>query len=242
MQTKLLQLEQRIAELEALATEITELVRKYVAGDDVQPALNIKGQSWYRGGRELLVQQDYSGQKEFDNIWATVMKDVIEGNVLTDALSAGNYFPQAFRAARALLAAVVDEIRSRELPVKSQLSLAVSTDEFEKALELLGASNDEVIIRASGVVARVALERHLFTVADTHSITIQVNPPNKKKPEAQDVLNTLAKHNVITPIQKSELEGLFKVGNACAHPGERITSRDVGRLINNGRELASLII
>lgn len=242
MRAKLLQLNQRIEELESHANEIEELVRKYVSGEDVQPNLNLKGQRWYRGSRELMVQHEYSGLEDFERSWISAIKEVIEGNVGVNRQHAGDWFPRAFRSARALVAAVIEEIKSRELPVKSQLSFDVSADEFGKALELLDASNgDEAILRASGVVARVALERHLFTVADARSITIQLSSP-KKKPEAQDVLNTLAKLSVITGIQKSELESLFKVGNNCAHPKETVVLADVERLIKRGRELASVVV
>ncbi len=80
------------------------------------------------------------------------------------------------------------------------------------------------LIRASGVVARVALERHLFTVIDVRNLTIIINPPNKKKPEANDAIVTLVN------------------GNHCAHPRETVTKEDVKRLIDRGRELASIIV
>lgn len=98
------------------------------------------------------------------------------------------------------------------------------------------------LIRASGVVARVALERHLFTVIDVRNLTIIINPPNKKKPEANDAIVTLVKNTVINAIQRSELESLFIVGNHCAHPRETVTKEDVKRLIDRGRELASIIV
>ena len=89
-------------------------------------------------------------------------------------------------------------------------------------------------------MARVALERHLFTVADTRGIPV---PPSRgKKPEASDAINALKKADVITAIQKSELESLFTVANHCAHPKEAVSEKDVARLIQRGRELASVIL
>lgn len=243
MQTKLLQLDNRLIELESLGDEVAILVQKYISGKDVQPDLNAKGQRWYRGAREVLVQQEYSGLAEFDQSWMTGIKDIIEGGYLINPDNAREWFPSEFRKARALLGAVAEEIRSRELPVKAQLSFAISAEEFEKALELLTASgSDEVIIRASGVVGRVALERHLWTVIETHGITVQKNPPNKKKPDTQDLLTTLIKENVLTQIQKSELDGLFTIGNNCAHPKEAVVKADVERFLRRGRELAALIL
>jgi hypothetical protein len=134
-------------------------------------------------------------------------------------------------------------MKSRELPLKTQLSFAISADEFERAAELVDSSGgDEVLLRAGGVVGRVALERHLWTVIDSHGITVALNPPTKKKADTQDLLTNLVKASVITPIQKFEMDGLFAIGNNCAHPKEAVSKADVERLINRARELASIIL
>jgi hypothetical protein len=151
-------------------------------------------------------------------------------------------FKQDFQKARGLLGAVVEEMKSRELPIKTALSLDLSASEMDTAQELLEASNSqESIVRAAGVIARVALERHLFTIADSRGLKIQINPPSKKKAEASDVIVTLVKSNVITAIQRSELESLFTIANHCAHPKEAVTPADVKRLIDRGRGLAAVI-
>jgi hypothetical protein len=258
-------MEQRIAELEKLAEEVSGLAKKQSEGQYVQPELSIKGQRWYRGTRELLAQQNFSGLDEFDNcyrFYAEIMggkkhrafsdiEKYIDRNTtdrnkfqsVSESREHYGLFAQCFQKARSLLQSSLDEIRSRELPVRSQLSFAVAADEFERAQELLDASEgDKAIVRASGVVTRVALERHLFTVADTRSIAIEVNPPSKGKPGVEDVMTTLVKHGVLTAIQKSELDSLFKVGTNCAHPKEVVEPKDVERLIRRGKELASMIL
>lgn len=265
METKLIQLEQRIAELESLAEEVSVLAKQQSEGQNVQPELSIKGQRWYRAAREVLARQGFSGLGEFDNCYLYYVESIggkkhraysdieqyINRNTTeknkfrsdSDAKDHYGVFAECFQKARSLLQSVLEEVRSRELPVRSQLSFAVSADEFEAAQELLDSSRkDEPIVRACGVVARVALERHLFTVAETRSIAIDVNPPHKKKPDIVDVLTTLVKRGVLTPIQRSELESLFKVGNNCAHPKEVVRPEDVERLIKRGRELASMIL
>ena len=133
-------------------------------------------------------------------------------------------------------------MESRQLPIVTGLSFTVSADEFETAQSLLGSSEYEPIVRASGVVARVALERHLLTVAESRAIQIEKNPPNKAKIDASDVLNALRRNGVVSVIQKSDLETLFKIGNHCAHPKETVNIGDVQRLIRQGRELASVIL
>jgi hypothetical protein len=244
MKLKLLQLEQRIQELESIADEVAKLAKKQGSNETVQPELNTKGQRWYRGAREILVQQKSSSLGEFDTLYVQVIKDVITGS----AYAVGNAemygeFVSTLGAARALLIAVAEEIESRELPLKTQLSFAVSADEFERASELVESSGgDEVILRASGVVARAALERHLWTIVDSYGLVVVKNPPTKKKADTQDLLNTLVKASVVTPIQKSEMDSLFTIGNNCAHPKELVIKTDVERLIGRGRELASVIL
>jgi len=244
MKLKLLQLGQRIQELESIADEVAGLAMKQGSNEAVQPELNTKGQRWYRGAREILVQQKSSSLQEFDALYVQVIKDVITGSVY----AVGNSemyreFVSTLGAARALLIAVAEEIESRDLPLKTQLSFAVSADDFERASELVESSGgDEAILRAGGVVARVALERHLWTIVDSYGLAVVKNPPAKKKADTQDLLTTLVKAFVVTPIQKSEMDSLFTIGNNCAHPKEVVVKTDVERLISRGRELASVIL
>lgn len=244
MVTRLLQLEQRIRELEELAVEVDDLAKKQEDSESPVSGLSTTGQRWYRGAREILVQQKSSCLQDFDSFYRSYLEFIITGNVLALG-SKGLYadFAWGFRNARALLAAVMEEVKSRELPVKSQLSFAVSADEFEKSLDLLNSGGtDETFLRAAGVVGRVALERHLWTVVDARGLVIQKNPPNKKKADTQDLLTTLTKESVITPIQKSEFDSLFVIGNNCAHPKEAVNRLDVERLVTRGRELCSVIV
>jgi hypothetical protein len=241
MNLKLIQLDQRIQELESLADEVTALAKRQSGNEAVQPELNTKGQRWYRGAREILVQQKSSSLAEFDQQYVRIIKGVINGD--PDHVGMFAYFVSDLQIARALLIAVSEEIESRELPLKTQLSCAISADEFESASELVNAANgNEALLRAGGVVARVALERHLWTVADSRGIQVEKNPPQKKKADTQDLLTTLAKANVVSHLQKSEMGDLFNIGNNCAHPKEVVVKSDVERLIGRGRELASIIL
>ena len=179
---KLLQLEHRIRELESLAEEVADLAKKQGTAGTVEPNLKAKGQRWYRGAREILVQQNSSALAEFELLYHSYLQWVLEGSVLVlGSRPSHDEFAVALSNARSLLVAVTEEIKSRELPVRTQLSSAVSADELDRASELLGSSaGDEAILRAAGVVARVAIERHLWTTVEAHGIPVQKNPPNKK--------------------------------------------------------------
>jgi hypothetical protein len=251
----LAQLRERVRELNSLADEVFLLAERMSKRDETaQPALAIKGQQWYRGARELLVQQRYSGLKDFDLCYDKDKKvsymDL--GRYLKLDLSefspsgvqdAFRLFRTDFLEARALLQALEYEILSRELPVKTELSFEVAATEMDTAQDMLdNAKGAEVFVRASGVIARVALERHLSTVADSRKLPIAKNPPSKKHPDVEDLLQTLQKNGVVTAVQKAQFDSLFKIANNCAHPKEAVVQADVERLVRDGREMAALIV
>lgn len=253
---KLIQLQNRIQELEQLADEVLTLAENLRDQNNVQPDLAIKGQRWYRGARELLVQQGLSGLGELESCYqhfdefgfpARTMRahTDIERLINANACSHEEYnlFLKFFRKARSIVQSTIEEILSRELPIATQLSFKLSADEFEAARDLLDQSGKaDPLVRASGVIARVALERHLHTVIDERALKIQVNPPTKKKADISDLSNTLVKAGIITAIQRSELDNLFMIGNHCAHPKETVTAENVEQLIERGKMLASIIL
>jgi hypothetical protein len=258
MTLNLIHLEQRIKELESLAEEVLDLAEKMSQGGDVQPHLSIKGQRWYRGSRALLEQQNFSGINDFDFCYTYYnerrdgrytygIRNYITGAIdFRDAQHRGECFAtfsMQLRIARALLLSMVDEIYSRELPIRTELSFQVSTNEFDTAKDIFDQySNEEVFLRVSGIVARVAIERHIRTVADTRNIVIIRNPPTKTHDDFTDITNTLRQNSVITSHQKSELDLLYRTGNNCAHPKETVVASNVKQLIERGRELASMIL
>lgn len=246
MRTKFIQIEQRVRELEKLADEIAALADRFDKRQDVQPELSIKGRTWHLAVRGLIEKLYPERVEWFDNCYNSSggMSRFLNA-VGTGAFEKRHYlnFLTSFADARGLLLGSLERARSLELDTLIQLSSALVSDEFETARQLFDAANkDESILRAAGTVARVALERHLHTIADARSVTITLNPPNKKKPEAQDVINCLAKAGVVTAIQKSELETLFRIGNHCAHPKEAVHAADVDRLIQRGKEMAAIIV
>lgn len=276
MNTKLIQLQQRIKYLDELAEEVYKLAEELSDGQNPQPKLAQKGQAWYRGCRELMVQNNFSGLEEFDSCYNSQIEHAREGHkyqrsftdieqyivigldykaekeikpvVMSESDVRKNkeyfgLFSKYFRTARVLSSSLVEEIISRELPIISQLSFEVAADEFETAEILLkNSKGDEAFVRASGVISRVALERHLLTVIDSRGLQIILNPPTKKKPTSDDLLVTLNKNTVITAIQKKEMESLFTIGNNCAHPKEQVKVDDVKKLIEGGRSIAAIIL
>ena len=255
MQTKLVQVIQRVQELEQLASEVANLVEKLATGEAVQPELSVKGQRWYRGGRELLANHQFSGLQEFEDCYegifvlpnmqrtrafvsiSTIIQERDSTRVNEDHQGV---FSEYFQKARSLVLGLEEELLSKELPVVTQLSFEVAASEFDTAEELFKKyGSDEAILRASGIIARVALERHLYTVIQARKLTTILNPPTKKKAGTEDLLNTLQQNGVITAVQRSQLRSLFDVANNCAHPKEVVKPDDVQRLIKESRSAAS---
>ena len=60
--------------------------------------------------------------------------------------------------------------------------------------------------------------------------------------EKQDLLIALVEASVATPLQESEMDGLFAIGNNCGHPKESVTRADVESFISRGLGLTSMIL
>jgi len=132
----LTQLRARVSELNALADQVLLLAERLSKRDETaQPDLAVKGQQWVRSARALMVAQQYSGLKAFDECCTTSSSWMDIGRYLTQDWSeygsqsnmpeGFKIFKRRFLEARALLNALESELVSRELPVK-QLSASRS--------------------------------------------------------------------------------------------------------------------
>jgi hypothetical protein len=214
---------------------------------DAQPQLSMKAKTWYFAAHGLLeklypekvewLENCFYGQSGMHRLCGMMtLKNAV---FMTDKY---NDFRSSFADARGLIAGSLERAKSLEYDTVIRIRSELVSDEFDTAQQLFDtAGGDESILRAAGTVGRVALERHLFTVADARGVEIKANSRSGKK-MAQDVINGLEKAGVISKIQKSELESLFKIGNNCAHPKEQIKAEDIERLLRRGKELTATIV
>jgi len=128
------------------------------------------------------VQQNSSALAEFELLYHSYLQWVLEGSVLVlGSRPSHDEFAVALSNARSLLVAVTEEIKSRELPVRTQLSSAVSADELDRASELLGSSaGDESHSSGSGSGGQGGIERHLWTTVEAHESQYRKTRPIKK--------------------------------------------------------------
>jgi hypothetical protein len=229
-------------EIQTLPTEFSKFTL------DAQPQLSIKTQTWYFAAHGLL-EKLYPDKVEWFEYCFTgsagMHMFVNTVHPSTDDQFHRDYrdFRGSFATARGLVIGSLERAKSLEYDTLIELSSALVSDEFETAGQLFEtAKGDESLLRAAGTIGRVALERHLFVIADAKNVVIEVNPPTKKKAEAQDAIHSLVKAGVITKIQQSEIESLFRIGNTCAHPKEAIKAEDIKRLLQRGKELSATIV
>ncbi len=260
MSSKLTQLEKRVAELNALGIEVIKLGGLLGNGKWLEgSAIGEKGEEFYRGARGLLEAQGFSGLAAFDWCYYAYHTDVLDKsktkmdfscissfihNRILNSMHVKAIYPgfaATMAKAIALVKSCVAEVKSRELPIKSELSFVVVSDEFETAGEILKSSNNEALVRASGVIAGVALERHFRTVCEERSVPAVKNPPGKAHSDFSDVILALRNASIITEVQRSRLETLYKIRTNCAHPKEVVNRDDVDELIRDGKSFTALI-
>src|SRR5215472_8015892 len=167
MKNRLLHLQQRIQQLEALADALIPLIERYYKDDhSIDVDLANKGQQWYRGCRELLAKSELSTLSDFDECYRNSSDDHRDHyydleQILTvvrrsDVGLPLEVFMQRFRKARSLVVASEQEINSRDLLQLTQLSFSVVTSEFDTAQQILDdAQTEEVFIRVAGMIGRV---------------------------------------------------------------------------------------
>ena len=169
-----------------MADEVMVLAVRFSNHEEVQPQLSVKTQTWYHGARGFM-EKTYPDKIEW-------LEHCFEGDhgmigfinmvypwPLSDLKRSHADFLQSFATARGLVHGSLERAKSLEYDTVIVLSAALVADQYETALQLFANANgDESLLRAAGTLGRVALERHLYNVADSKQIQIRVNPPPRK--------------------------------------------------------------
>lgn len=129
-----------------------------------------------------------------------------------------------------LLLSIPPKLEAERLKMRKGVSDEIITEELYQAKTLWDDGN----IRAAGVVAGVALERHLLTLCELSDRGIEYEYSNGIRSLAE----TLYSANEITQTTKGQLEYLSDIRNDCAHANEEEPDkRDVERLIEQAEDL-----
>ncbi|WP_363463664.1 hypothetical protein [Halogeometricum borinquense] len=131
---------------------------------------------------------------------------------------------------RNLLRSIPSKLDAEELRVRVGISAEITTEEVYQAKELF----EDSLIRPAGVVAGVALERHLITKCEVSERDIEYEYDFGIKALADALYDA----DVISKTQHGQIEYLGKLRNKCAHADEDEPTRsEVDRLITQTENL-----
>lgn len=228
-------IKQRVEDLVEDAKKIDELAVKLQSDLSVRQILLTEHQKWYRTVRALMKVNEFSGLLEFDeayggpgnnfdyyiNYYDSSPSDVYDPNY-------ENHFKIPFDTQVALLSALPSEIQGKNVSFLRTLSSDISTSELEEAQKLL-ENNFE---RAAGVVARVALERHIKTIYQTE---IGAQPI----PKFDQCIIELTKKGIFEERHRKHLAAIYNIGSDCAHAGKNITKEEIAQLIKDANAVVT---
>jgi len=206
-------------------------------------------EEWYRACWALLHTNGSSTETDFHSHYTgfSLSMDHTIDKVLMEPPEEGphGYYRNHIRAIEGrlrrqidLLSSLTGEVEARRASYLSALSAAYIEDEYGQAEELLTSG----YVRAAGVVAGVAMERHAHLLAESNGVAVTRNPPFKQKADFSDTISCLKKACVITERQRKQLEGLYAIRTDCAHQNRPEPQQaDVKRLVEEGRILAATL-
>lgn len=130
---------------------------------------------------------------------------------------------------RNLVKSVPGKIKANKFQVRKQISGEIEKDEIYRAKRLF----DDDLVRSSGVIAGVALERHLLTRCEISDDDLDYEYDDG----IQSLAQTLYEADELPKKDLKKLNWLSDIRADCAHANEKEPDRgDVERLINEAEE------
>lgn len=129
---------------------------------------------------------------------------------------------------RNMVKAAPNRVAAKRFDARKEISVNMEQNEIERAKQLF---RDE-LIRESGVIAGVALERHLLTMCETPEKNIDYNPNHSIERLAQ----SLYEANEIEQTPMKHLSFLGDIRGDCAHPSGELDPQMVERLLNDAEQ------
>lgn len=129
---------------------------------------------------------------------------------------------------RSMVKAAPNRIVAKRFNARKEISANIEQNEIERAKQLF---RDE-LIRESGVIAGVALERHLLTMCEISEKDVNYNPDHSIERLAQ----SLYKANEIEQTPMKYLSFLGDIRGDCAHPSGELDSQMVKRLLDGAEQ------
>ncbi|SEO74863.1 hypothetical protein SAMN05216388_101826 [Halorientalis persicus] len=196
---------------------------------DTQRDLKRQYESWYTRSENLVAEYLPGRLDEFEEARSEIKEyfDLDKPSAGRGWENAFNGFVDLFDEQRHILNSVPGRIESATLEAWQQISRRVEKEEIQQARELF----DEDFVRSSGVVAAVALERHLLTLCENSEEVEEYEPNHGISRLAQ----TLHEADVIEKTTWNDLKALASIRETCAH-AEEPKKPAVRRLINDSED------
>lgn len=186
-----------------------------------------KYEVWYNSATPLISDYLSNRQGDFEQHYSEFKERLqLDKDAGSDTQKVLNAQNADFDSQRSILQSIPSKIQVEELKVRRQISEEVSQSELDTARDLF----DEGEVRASGVVAGVALERYLLMKCENASAEISYNYNDgiaalaQKLYEVDEIDSTPEKH----------LQHLADIRAGCAHANEEDPDPvDVERLLED---------
>ncbi|MDL0130852.1 MULTISPECIES: hypothetical protein [Halobacterium] len=201
-------------------------------GGDVNPyTLLAEYESWYNKSIPLI--EDYLPDRadEFRERYQQVRRgleldmDYLSENGVSSSDEVGKRVSMALAFQEQLINAIPGRIEFRELKATERVSSDLMSEELEKAKRLL---NDRDV-RAAGVLAGVAIERHLLTLCESSSQELDFDYMDG----ITTLSHTLSEAGEISDDHHRLLQYLSGVRNKCSHASdEEPKEAEIERMLN----------
>ena len=158
-------------------------------------------------------------------------------------------FSQSFDRQVDILLAVPEVVRTKALHLRRLVMNQMVSADLDRAEKLLQGAGEggESLVRAAGVIAGVALEKHFKLVADEHNGQCSAAEDEIAYSDEDGIIEMakkLGQMNLIEPTELPVFERLHAICHNCLCPpggeAEAATMEDVARLIEKARECVSM--
>lgn len=190
-----------------------------------------KYELWYNSARPLISEYATGRIGQFDECYEEFKSwlELDDEHARQDSAKAISLELNSFDTQRNTLRAIPNSVESEQLRATKRISERITGDELQYSRDLYEGDH----LRAAGVVAGVALERHLMTMCETSGQDLDFGFMDGISALAQ----TLNEGDLISDDDMRLLDHLSGIRNKCAHPNDDdLSSGEVDRLISEANE------
>jgi hypothetical protein len=207
--------------LKELNEDKKELIRKLIREYEL----------WFTGAKEIILQFIEERSEEFfkaDNEIRYIFQ-VLKGKYDTlqsSEIPTNDAFIESFDLQKNILECIIPKIKMKEVKIKKIISGDLIESELERA-DYLFENN---FIREAGVLAGVALERHLKTMCELNGLSYGA------KDTIQPLAENLYKNKIIEITFLKSIEHLASIRNKSSH-SEEIKKPEIRELIDKTKKI-----